>query len=188
MKRIVFTNQKGGAGKTTITMLVALALGKAGKKVGVIDLDIQETATKWVSQINDPNLSLYEDGKDYDVVFYDTPPSLESTLKEALRNADLVIIVSSPSPADLWSTKDTVSFINQEFPSLPLKLLFNKTEKGRKLSEDLKSMANLVGVESLSHNVPYYSAYQHAVLIGWDALKTKDKEAILNLAIEIAVN
>ncbi|AGR41702.1 ParA family protein [Spiroplasma taiwanense] len=41
MKKITFTNSKGGVGKTTITLNVANALAKLGKKVLIFDFDSQ---------------------------------------------------------------------------------------------------------------------------------------------------
>lgn len=39
---IVFGNEKGGSGKTTAAMHVAVALARSGKKVGAIDLDLRQ--------------------------------------------------------------------------------------------------------------------------------------------------
>ena len=45
MRRISILNQKGGCGKTTITLAVASALGIAGKKVLIVDCDPQGNAS-----------------------------------------------------------------------------------------------------------------------------------------------
>ena len=46
---IVIGNEKGGSGKSTIAMHVAIALMKANKRVGTIDLDSrQKTFTHYI--------------------------------------------------------------------------------------------------------------------------------------------
>ena len=49
-KIITVFNQKGGCGKSTITMQVSGRLGMLGHKVLIIDLDPQATASIWHEQ------------------------------------------------------------------------------------------------------------------------------------------
>ena len=46
-KIIAVVNQKGGAGKTTLAMLLAGSLADRGKRVLVADADVQNTAVHW---------------------------------------------------------------------------------------------------------------------------------------------
>jgi len=48
MRVISITAQKGGVGKTTTAVNLAAALGEAGERVLVIDLDAQANATGWL--------------------------------------------------------------------------------------------------------------------------------------------
>jgi len=60
MKVISFSIFKGGTGKTTSTVSTAAALVKKGKKVLLIDLDQQASATRYLDLDPEQSPSLYE--------------------------------------------------------------------------------------------------------------------------------
>src|ERR1035438_8622395 len=82
MKVISVLGQKGGSGKTTLTLSLAVAAFKANKSVAVIDLDPQASACKWGDRRNaDP------------VIICKPPARLRNVLATARENgADLVLI------------------------------------------------------------------------------------------------
>jgi chromosome partitioning protein len=45
---ITVCNQKGGTGKTTLSILLAYTVANAGYYVGLMDRDPQGTATEWI--------------------------------------------------------------------------------------------------------------------------------------------
>jgi chromosome partitioning protein len=47
MKTIAIISQKGGAGKTTLALNLAVAANEGGKTVAIIDLDPQASAASW---------------------------------------------------------------------------------------------------------------------------------------------
>ncbi len=60
-KILAFTNQKGGVGKTTSSVNVALSLAVSEVKTLIIDLDPQSNATTGLSElINDSNGNIYD--------------------------------------------------------------------------------------------------------------------------------
>ena len=60
MKVVSFSIFKGGTGKTTSTVSTAAALVKKGKKVLLVDLDQQASATRYLDLDPEQNPSLYE--------------------------------------------------------------------------------------------------------------------------------
>lgn len=130
-KVVTILSQKGGAGKSTLTMQLAAGLVRRAKRVAVGDLDPQETAFRWAqaapaatpfpalvehlgAAFDDLPAAVKVLGKGMDFVLLDCPPSIEhpATLA-ALQVADLALVPVVPSPADLWSTKGVERLILQ---------------------------------------------------------------------------
>ena len=53
MKIVSVINQKGGAGKTTLALHLAVASSTAGRNTAVLDLDPQASAAKWADRPGD---------------------------------------------------------------------------------------------------------------------------------------
>lgn len=120
---IAVLNQKGGAGKTTTSTNLAVALQQAGSKVLLIDSDPQGSARDW-NEANGGELlpvvgmdreTLPADLKaiqgGYDFVIIDGAPQIAKLAAAAVKVADLVLIPVQPSPFDIWAASDLVELV-----------------------------------------------------------------------------
>ena len=114
MYTIAIVGQKGGTGKTTLAENLAVAATNARRKVAVIDLDPQTTATNWgdrrktetptvVScQVARLRFVLSETQKNgVDMLFLDSPGKNAEATLEAAKAADLVLIPIQPLINDI---------------------------------------------------------------------------------------
>ena len=106
---IAVVAEKGGVGKTTLALTLAVAAVQAGRKVAVFDLDPQATAAQWTDRrdnefpwvVATPATRLdaamaNAKGQGVDFVVIDTPPHAGTDAVEAARRSDLVLVPVEP--------------------------------------------------------------------------------------------
>ncbi len=81
MRTMAIANQKGGSGKTTTSVNLAAALGEQGRRVLMLDLDPQHSATAWLG-LKNPGKGLYE-------LFVNQASLLDVLQKTAVPGVDL---------------------------------------------------------------------------------------------------
>lgn len=124
MKALAFVTQKGGSGKSTLCINLAVAAQEAGQSVCILEMDRQATVSDWaenrasqtpeVAQIDATQLDsvLARLARShYDYVFIDTPGVDSQGALAAIRAADLCIVPCRPTPADLRAFKPTLAAI-----------------------------------------------------------------------------
>ena len=187
-KVITVFNQKGGCGKTNLTMQLSGTIGRRGGKVLGIDMDSQGTATHWARQAPDESpfparvVGLAEMGNkahreikshidDYDFIIVDCPPSVESpAASSAMLVSDLALIPVVPAPSDMWATKKAKSLAEQvkaTNESLVVRLVPNMVQTVSNLAKDtLEVIEEDEEVHPTSAKLGFRTAYRECQLFG----------------------
>lgn len=124
MKALGIIAQKGGAGKTTLGIHLAVRAGLAGLKVLVVDMDPQASATGWWQRRQQALPALVQsDGnglplilekarsQGYQLVVIDTAPHSSREAVACARLADQVFIPTRPAILDLDAIGTTTELV-----------------------------------------------------------------------------
>jgi len=116
MKTVVVTSRKGGVGKTTVAVNLALTALNSGARVMLADIDPQRSATDALKARTRPGPALIDTtaGKLFqlhmaasregiDLLVIDTPSTPEAEVALAMNLADLCLLVSRPNFLDVAS-------------------------------------------------------------------------------------
>ena len=120
---IVFSNTKGGVGKSTLAAHLAIWLFDRGYRVSLLDTDIQGTASEWVrnaepellvrvaTEMDAIRAARNELLSEHDIVVADSPGEEGDASRTATFLADLAIVPLQPSKPDLRAIKDALKTI-----------------------------------------------------------------------------
>ncbi|MDJ0640384.1 MAG: ParA family partition ATPase [Paracoccaceae bacterium] len=178
-KIITVAQQKGGAGKTTIAANLAVALTRMGKTVSLLDTDPQGSLGRWFMtrrQNGNPGLSFstasawgvsYECDKlrsEADFVFVDTPPKIDSDLKPAIRESDLVLVPVSASQVDVWATEGVLDMANRE--KAEVLVVLNRIKAGTRVADDVEKSLKKLGVSRAKSTLGHRVAFPETMGVG----------------------
>lgn len=123
MKTVAIASAKGGSGKTTLTLNLAVLASEGGLRTAILDLDPQGSAADW-RQVRSkdkriPTVDAVKPAKLVDVVaahrrdatdwlFLDTPPNADRETLRAIALADFTVVPVRPAPLDLQSARRTL--------------------------------------------------------------------------------
>jgi chromosome partitioning protein len=121
-------NQKGGVGKTTLSISIAheLARRNSADEILVVDSDPQQSSLNW-SEVRESKLpfavigfskkSLHRDlpsiAKNYKHVIIDGPPRVTELARSCIMASDLILVPCTPSPYDIWASTETIELIKE---------------------------------------------------------------------------
>lgn len=180
-KRIAFVNGKGGTGKTTLAMLIAAILKDRNQDVGLDDRDPQGNATAIADSYGIP---VKREG---DFVIIDTSPDIErpETLA-AIREADLLVLVTRPEFFDIVSTLATSKVIQRERdPAAKTVVVFNQVRPNTVVAREMLEARDKIPFPTLNVQLPQRASFSKANRFGWKALPAPERAQVLELCIEL---
>ena len=185
-KIIAICNQKGGSGKTTLSMQLAGALAKRGGRVLVVDADPQGTATRWAATADDGKpfpaavvgLSAASDKvhrevrkfiDDYQYIIIDCSPADSPVPQSALLIADLALVPIIPSPLDMWAAvgiRQVIENVGDINESLKSRLVINQCQPNTSLAKEALEVLPEFGIDLCKTYVHQRPVYRQAAVFG----------------------
>jgi len=186
-KIIAVVNQKGGSGKTTLSMQLAGALARRGNKILVVDADPQGTATRWAASAEDEkpfpasvvglsaaNTKVHREVKkfisDYDIIVIDCPPAADSPVPQsALLIADLALVPIIPSPLDMWAAvgiRQIINAVSDLNETLKARLVMNQCQPNTTLAQEALEVLPEFGIKMCGTYIRHRQVYRQSAVFG----------------------
>jgi ATPases involved in chromosome partitioning len=188
---ISVVNPKGGTGKTTIAVHLAVASHRSGYPTKLLDTDPQGTALDWSRQTPEeydgpPVQHVPSDEKvapavqGTDVVIVDSPARLDKRTGAVLSVSDLALVPVRPSGLDLWGTAEFLDVLEQHTSNgLAAAFVASQRDVRTTLSDELErelSELRLPLLDGLTSRVAYPRSMSEGqtVLDGYDQTAAKE--------------
>ena len=190
-KVITISQQKGGTGKTTLAVHLAMAFIKYHNlKVAIIDTDPQGSMGKWFmirteKKVSNENLTFktaslwgaqYESKtlkNDHDIVIIDTPPKIESDARPSIEAADLVLIPMAASHVDFWATGAIVEIAKKANKKILAQI--NRSSQRSKLIDKTKNFIKSLDLNSTDTIIGSRQIYTSSMGEGKTAVEKQKK-------------
>lgn len=179
---ITCANTKGGVGKSTIAVHLAVWLTDHGAKTALIDADKQRSSSQWMAEA-DPNVTIRvadtpeealsqatELSRSHVFVVADAAGGVDDLARSLLLLADLALLPITPSILDLRSLQQAVGIlkfaqgINRGRPEG--RLILNKMRSRDRISRELQAAADSLGVRVADGVVRDLQAFRDAAQSG----------------------
>jgi chromosome partitioning protein len=192
MKVWSIVNQKGGAGKTTLALHLAIAAAE-DLKVLVIDLDPQQSAERWhairqrtTGSKDDPSIAAGPYTKlpemlrtarklGAELVLIDTPPKLDKAITAALGPATMAIVPVKSSILDLQALEDCARIVDLARARSKTVVVMNAVPTGKARDAAAKEIARYADrheLEAMPERLSELPAYAQGLKIGRGVTET----------------
>lgn len=200
MKIITTSHQKGGVGKTSLTVNLALCYAQS-LNVAVIDTDLQGSLSGisgMLSGIDVIPFAQYSKNikglrqLDYDIIIIDTPPYLTDILTKLFEVSDYVLVPSKVSYVDIMAVRATIDMINdvrRNHPQLKAGLVLNMVKSSSSINDEIKELIESLDIALLDSSVGDRVSFTRSLIIDgiFNTDDEKAKDEIMQLAREVLI-
>jgi len=177
MYTVAVISRKGGTGKTTLVIHLAVAAMQAGLKTVIIDLDTQASAAKWFDLRGEDDLTVAsahatrlkqilhtaeQHGAEF--VIIDTSAKTGDDAEAAAEVADLALIPCRPGMLDLQAISLTVKVANNA--NLPAHIVFNCADPRGIMFQSARESVETYNAELAPVSIGDYVAFQYPLVDG----------------------
>ena len=209
-KIVVFWNQKGGCGKTTLAIMLGFALNRAGFRVLLVDADPQGSTAGWARAVRSSapfpmpvvdltaagtelGAQLAEQQEKYDVIIVDCPAAATSEQgRFACRAADLVIVPIPPRAIDMRASVKMLPLlasVTKDNPRLVSRSMASMCRPQTTQTKELMEVLRDFGITLLKSTSTFLDAYETAGSHGESVFETRNtsaKNQMLEFGLEVA--
>jgi chromosome partitioning protein len=182
---IVVTGQKGGAGKSTLSICLAVEGMERGQRVLLVDADPQGTARTWgevAAEQGRPVPTIVAMGatmhrpdqlprvaEPFDLVIVDCPPRAGDVQRAALMVASVALLPCGPAAPDAWALASSLALVQEAQtlrPELPAAVVVTKRLPRTVVGQGAREVLSAGGLPVLAAECSNRVAYQEAIAAG----------------------
>lgn len=196
-------NQKGGTGKTTLSVNIAREYTTRTFKTLLIDSDTQGSALRWHERSGGdliditclPTSTLNKDvlkfTDRYERIIIDGIPRISPVTIAAIKAADLILIPVQPSPYDIWATEDLVNHVKDRIEMTEGKtkaaFIVSRKIKGTNIGKEIYEHLAVFGFPVLENGTHQRVEYARTVEKGITVIEsnTEAMREIVSIVNEI---
>jgi len=189
-KIISIISQKGGVGKTTLSLQLYWSFLESGAQCILVDLDEQGSLTNLKLQGKEIEVTTLPElaDKEYQIAIVDTPPYIFEEFSEIVKSSDLILVPVKGSLVDSISAIQTFSELKENGGGEKSFAILNMSIANTSFNEEVKEMLKEAEVPFLKSQVGNRISFSRCQFKSTSIFEEKDQKAkdeIKSLALEV---